>query len=193
MATHSNVLAWRIPGTGEPGGLPSMGSHRVGHDWSDLAAAAAAILMCSTHTQIKQQTPIRTQQVEQRSRQSQLSEELTKRSSLFSLTQNSSQKSRHCSKRLQGSGASGKCLVKKTLTCTHKKWLKQQISCYKCFTTIFKLKKGGGQVGLNNFMETLEEKTQESGASSRKEWHEEHCGREAKGWLQVLGPNTRSC
>ena len=40
--THSSVLAWRIPGTGEPGGLPSMGSHRVGHDWSDLAAAAAA-------------------------------------------------------------------------------------------------------------------------------------------------------
>ena len=41
MATHSSVLAWRIPGTGEPGGLPSMGSHRVRHDWSDLAAAAA--------------------------------------------------------------------------------------------------------------------------------------------------------
>ena len=40
MATHSSVLAWRIPGTGEPGGLPSMGSHRVGHDWSDLTAAA---------------------------------------------------------------------------------------------------------------------------------------------------------
>ena len=40
MATHSSVLAWRIPGTGEPYGLPSMGSHRVGHDWSDLAAAA---------------------------------------------------------------------------------------------------------------------------------------------------------
>ena len=39
MATHSNVLAWRIPGTGVPGGLPSMGSHRVEHDWSDLAAA----------------------------------------------------------------------------------------------------------------------------------------------------------
>ena len=39
MATHSSVLAWRIPGTGEPGGLPSMESHRVGHDWSDLAAA----------------------------------------------------------------------------------------------------------------------------------------------------------
>ena len=42
MATHSSVLAWRLPGTGEPGGLQSMGSHRVGHDWSDLAAAAAA-------------------------------------------------------------------------------------------------------------------------------------------------------
>ena len=42
MATHSRVLAWRIPGTVEPGGLPSMGSHRVGHDSSDLAAAAAS-------------------------------------------------------------------------------------------------------------------------------------------------------
>ena len=41
MATHSIVLAWRIPGTGEPGGLPSMGSHRVGHDWSNLAATAS--------------------------------------------------------------------------------------------------------------------------------------------------------
>ena len=41
MATYASVLVWRIPGTGEPGGLPSMGSHRVGHDWSDLAAAAA--------------------------------------------------------------------------------------------------------------------------------------------------------
>ena len=44
-AGHSSVLAWRIPGTGEPRGLPSMGSHRVGHDWSDLAAAAAAALV----------------------------------------------------------------------------------------------------------------------------------------------------
>ena len=44
MATRSNVLAWRIPGTGEPGGLPSLGSHRVGHDRSDLAAAAATEL-----------------------------------------------------------------------------------------------------------------------------------------------------
>ena len=43
MATHFNVLAWRIPGTGEPGGLPSMGSHRVRHDWSDLAAAAIGV------------------------------------------------------------------------------------------------------------------------------------------------------
>ena len=41
MATHSSVLAWRIPGTAKPGGLPSMGSHRVRYDWSDLAAAAA--------------------------------------------------------------------------------------------------------------------------------------------------------
>ena len=53
MATHSSVLAWRIPGMGKPGGLPSMRSHRVGHDWSDLAAAAAAISIlfffnCST-------------------------------------------------------------------------------------------------------------------------------------------------
>ena len=43
MATHSSVLAWRIPGTGEPAGLRSMGSHRVGHNWSDLAAVAAAL------------------------------------------------------------------------------------------------------------------------------------------------------
>ena len=42
MATHSSILAWRIPGMGEPGGLPSVGSHRVGHDWSNLAAAATA-------------------------------------------------------------------------------------------------------------------------------------------------------
>ena len=43
MATHSSILAWRIPGMVEPGGLPSMGSHRVGHDWSNLAAVAAAV------------------------------------------------------------------------------------------------------------------------------------------------------
>ena len=43
MATHSSVLAWRIPGTGEPGGLPSVGAHSVGHDWCDLAAAACLL------------------------------------------------------------------------------------------------------------------------------------------------------
>ena len=61
MATYSSVLAWRIPGMGEPGGLPSMGSHRVRHDWSDLAAAAGVgweaqegenicIIMTDSHT-----------------------------------------------------------------------------------------------------------------------------------------------
>ena len=44
MATHSSVLAWRIPGMGETDGLLSLGSHRVRHDWSDLAAAAKALL-----------------------------------------------------------------------------------------------------------------------------------------------------
>ena len=69
MATHSSVLAWRIPGTGEPGGLLSMGSHRVGHDWSDLAAQRGvkaedmgkgsipgrphSILLCYTYAQRK--------------------------------------------------------------------------------------------------------------------------------------------
>ena len=43
MATHSSVLAWRIPGMGEPVGLPSMGLHRAGHDWSDLAVAVAGL------------------------------------------------------------------------------------------------------------------------------------------------------
>ena len=43
VAPHSSTLAWRIPGTGEPGGLPSMGLHRVRHDWSDWAAAAAHV------------------------------------------------------------------------------------------------------------------------------------------------------
>ena len=57
MAPHSSSLAWRIPGTGEPGGLPSMGSHRVGHDWRDLAAAAGVkwVLVCiSLRTNDKQ-------------------------------------------------------------------------------------------------------------------------------------------
>ena len=49
MATHSSVLAWRIPGMAGLGGLPTMGSHRVGHDWSDLAAAAAAKNHCKSN------------------------------------------------------------------------------------------------------------------------------------------------
>ena len=49
MATHSSVLAWRIPGMGEPARLPSMGSHRVRHDWSDLAAAAVPSIVPWVH------------------------------------------------------------------------------------------------------------------------------------------------
>ena len=52
MATHSSVLAWRIPGTGEPGGLPSVGSHRVGHDWSDSAAAVDQLCLYLWNTLI---------------------------------------------------------------------------------------------------------------------------------------------
>ena len=48
MATHSSILTWRIPGTEEPGGLLSMGSHKVGHDGSNLAAAAAAAAALTT-------------------------------------------------------------------------------------------------------------------------------------------------
>ena len=51
MATHSSVLAWRVPGMGEPGGLLSMGSHRVGHDWSNLAAAWRPTTPSRTNTQ----------------------------------------------------------------------------------------------------------------------------------------------
>ena len=53
MATHSSILAWRIPGTEEPGGLPSMGLHRGRHDRSDLAAAAAAAKVCFKATMRK--------------------------------------------------------------------------------------------------------------------------------------------
>ena len=49
LTTHSSVLAWRIPGRAEPGGLLSMGSHRVRHDWSDLAAAAAIVRHCAIY------------------------------------------------------------------------------------------------------------------------------------------------
>ena len=58
IITHSSVLAWRIPGTGEPGGLLFMELHRVGHDWSDLAAAAAAeviITKCDWARKIKEE------------------------------------------------------------------------------------------------------------------------------------------
>ena len=54
MAAHSSVLVWRIPGMEEPGGLPSMGSHRVGHDWSDLAVAVAVDL--TVHHQLPEFT-----------------------------------------------------------------------------------------------------------------------------------------
>ena len=55
MATHSSVLAWRIPGTGEPGGLPSLGSHRVGHGWSNLAVAATKQLSMHARTEVPKQ------------------------------------------------------------------------------------------------------------------------------------------
>ena len=54
VATHSSVPAWRIPGMGEPSGLPSMGSHRFGHDWSDLAAAAQwGVALLETERDVK--------------------------------------------------------------------------------------------------------------------------------------------
>ena len=59
MATHSSVLAWRILGTGEPGGLPSMGSHRVGHDWSGLAAAAPVLQASSLPAELPGKLPAR--------------------------------------------------------------------------------------------------------------------------------------
>ena len=49
MAIHSSTLAWRIPGTEEPSGLPSMGSHRVGHNWSDLVTAADTTVWLRMH------------------------------------------------------------------------------------------------------------------------------------------------
>ena len=59
MATHSTVLAWRIPRRGEPGELPSMGSHRVGHDWGDLAAAKANLFWVFIgRTDAEAETPI---------------------------------------------------------------------------------------------------------------------------------------
>ena len=57
MATHSSVLAWTIPGTGEPGGLPSMGSQRVGHAWCNLAAAADPKQEASLMAQVVKNLP----------------------------------------------------------------------------------------------------------------------------------------
>ena len=57
MATQSSILAWRIPGAAEPGGLPSMASHRVRHDWSDLAAAA--VYICQSQSLNSSHTPPR--------------------------------------------------------------------------------------------------------------------------------------
>ena len=61
MATHSSVLAWRIPWMGEPGGLPSLGSYRVGHDWSGLAAAAQDHKKLHTTEQLSMHAPICTE------------------------------------------------------------------------------------------------------------------------------------
>ena len=58
MASHSSVLAWRIPGTREPGGLPSMGSHRVGQDWSDLAAVAIGIWLYKGYMSLSQKLQV---------------------------------------------------------------------------------------------------------------------------------------
>ena len=53
MATHSSILAWRIPGTEEPGGLPSVGSHGIRHDRSDLAEVQETTLTCNWHPKLK--------------------------------------------------------------------------------------------------------------------------------------------
>ena len=66
MATHSSVLAWRIPGTGHPGGLPSMGLHRVGNNWSDLAAAAAAPTKADSLCSVGKPAPVHSSPVESR-------------------------------------------------------------------------------------------------------------------------------
>ena len=57
MATHSSVLAWRIPGIGEPDGLPSMGLHRVGHECNDLAELAGPIRKYRTEMRIETRKP----------------------------------------------------------------------------------------------------------------------------------------
>ena len=67
MATHSSVLAWRIPGMAEPGGLPSMGLHRVGHDGSNLAAAAAP-QKCERNNRAEKPRPGKTQKTNLRTK-----------------------------------------------------------------------------------------------------------------------------
>ena len=70
MEIHSSILAWRISGTGEPDGLPSMGSHRVRYDWSDLAAAAE-------EPEIKLSTPVGSSKKQESSRETSISALLT--------------------------------------------------------------------------------------------------------------------
>ena len=70
MATHSSVLAWRIQWTEEPGGLPSMGSHRVGHDWSDLAVAEAWRPTRPSRTNTQKRCPFRYRGLQCKSRKS---------------------------------------------------------------------------------------------------------------------------
>ena len=65
MATHSSTLAWKIPWTEEPGTLQSVGSHRVGHDWSDLAAAAA-MLTSFGYVEPKEEVPVQLRAISQR-------------------------------------------------------------------------------------------------------------------------------
>ena len=74
-ATHSSVLAWRIPGMGEPGGLLSMGSHRIRHDWSDWATVAAAEK--AEEPQIKLSTFVGSEKKKENTRKTSISASLT--------------------------------------------------------------------------------------------------------------------
>ena len=82
MATHSSVLAWRISGTGEPRGLPSMGSHRVGHDWSDLAAAAATTRVFPGGSVVKNLPAVQEMQAQSLAREDPLEKEMAIHSSI---------------------------------------------------------------------------------------------------------------
>ena len=83
MATHSSVLAWRIPGMGEPGGLPSMGSHGVRHDWSDLTAAAAAKRASLVAHQLRIYLPMQETQVRSLDQEDALEKEMATHSSIL--------------------------------------------------------------------------------------------------------------